>query len=89
MTPMFPGLRASADASAGGPRTNVIAVAILGVSVALGAVASTALASPVPVVVMAVLGLVLMQAPRVAQQWERAVVLRLGRYIGLRGPGLF
>ena len=30
-----------------------------------------------------------MQAPRVAQQWERAVVLRLGRFIGLRGPGLF
>ena len=28
-------------------------------------------------------------SPKVAQQWERAVVLRLGRYIGLRGPGLF
>lgn len=28
-------------------------------------------------------------APRVASQWERAVVLRLGRYRGLRGPGLF
>jgi regulator of protease activity HflC (stomatin/prohibitin superfamily) len=37
----------------------------------------------------ALVGLVLMQSPRVAQQWERAVVLRLGRYIGLRGPGLF
>ena len=24
-----------------------------------------------------------------AQQWERAVVLRLGRFIGLQGPGLF
>jgi regulator of protease activity HflC (stomatin/prohibitin superfamily) len=30
-----------------------------------------------------------MQAPRVARQWERAVVLRLGRFVGLRGPGLF
>ena len=28
-------------------------------------------------------------APRIARQWEQAVVLRLGRYIGLRGPGLF
>jgi regulator of protease activity HflC (stomatin/prohibitin superfamily) len=28
-------------------------------------------------------------SPRVAQQWERAVVLRLGRFVGLRGPGLF
>jgi len=37
----------------------------------------------------AVVGIVLMQSPRVAQQWERAVVLRLGRFVGLRGPGLF
>jgi hypothetical protein len=29
---------------------------------------------------------VAMQAPRIAQQWERAVVLRLGRFVGLRGP---
>jgi hypothetical protein len=28
-------------------------------------------------------------APRVAKQWERAIVLRLGRFAGLRGPGLF
>ena len=25
----------------------------------------------------------------IAQEWERAVVLRLGNYTGLRGPGLF
>jgi regulator of protease activity HflC (stomatin/prohibitin superfamily) len=30
-----------------------------------------------------------MQSPKVAQQWERAVVLRLGRFVGLHGPGLF
>ena len=30
-----------------------------------------------------------MQAPKVAKQWERGVVLRLGKYVGLRGPGLF
>jgi regulator of protease activity HflC (stomatin/prohibitin superfamily) len=28
-------------------------------------------------------------APRVASQWESAVVLRLGKFTGLRGPGLF
>jgi regulator of protease activity HflC (stomatin/prohibitin superfamily) len=28
-------------------------------------------------------------APRVAEQWEKAVVLRLGRFAGLKGPGLF
>jgi regulator of protease activity HflC (stomatin/prohibitin superfamily) len=26
---------------------------------------------------------------KIADQWEKAVVLRLGRFIGLRGPGLF
>jgi regulator of protease activity HflC (stomatin/prohibitin superfamily) len=28
-------------------------------------------------------------AIRIADQWERAVVLRMGRYVGLKGPGLF
>jgi hypothetical protein len=36
-----------------------------------------------------VIGALLCLSPKVAQQWERAVVLRLGRYIGLRGPGIF
>jgi regulator of protease activity HflC (stomatin/prohibitin superfamily) len=34
-------------------------------------------------------GLLACLSPRVARQWERGVVLRLGRYVGLRGPGLF
>jgi len=28
-------------------------------------------------------------SPRVASQWERAVILRLGKFTGLRGPGVF
>jgi hypothetical protein len=28
-------------------------------------------------------------AIKVAQQWEKAVVLRLGKFNGLRGPGMF
>jgi regulator of protease activity HflC (stomatin/prohibitin superfamily) len=35
------------------------------------------------------LGLALLFAVKVARQWERAVVLRFGKFIGLRGPGLF
>src|SRR5438132_3205557 len=38
---------------------------------------------------MVIVGVVLMLSPRIARQWERAVVLRLGRFVGLRGPGLF
>ncbi|HET7177781.1 MAG TPA: slipin family protein [Solirubrobacterales bacterium] len=36
-----------------------------------------------------IVGFYLMFAVKIANQWERAVVLRLGRYRGLRGPGLF
>lgn len=34
-------------------------------------------------------GFLLMFSLKVAQQWEKAIVLRLGRYHGLRGPGFF
>jgi len=34
-------------------------------------------------------GFLLMFTLKVAQQWEKAIVLRLGRYRGLRGPGFF
>jgi len=37
----------------------------------------------------AVIGIYLMLATKVADQWEKAAVLRLGRYKGLRGPGIF
>ena len=34
--------------------------------------------NPLPLIAMVVVGLILMQSPRIAKQWERAVVLRLG-----------
>ncbi len=71
------------------PRVNFVAVAILAGSAAAGAFAWRSTGSVVPPAAILAVGLVLMQAPRVAQQWERAVVLRLGRFVGLRGPGLF
>ena len=38
---------------------------------------------------LVVIALLIPQAVKVADQWERAVVLRLGRLVGIRGPGLF
>lgn len=35
------------------------------------------------------LGIYLLFALKVAQQWEKAVLLRLGNFRGLRGPGMF
>jgi regulator of protease activity HflC (stomatin/prohibitin superfamily) len=77
------------DTSVAAPRLNVIALFILLVCIGLGAIGLRATASPLLFAVMLVIGIVLMQSPRIAQQWERAVVLRLGRFIGLQGPGLF
>ena len=71
------------------PRTNIVAILILIGSLAIGALLTWLAGNPIPIIVMAILGALLMQAPRVAQQWERAVVLRLGKFVGLRGPGLF
>jgi regulator of protease activity HflC (stomatin/prohibitin superfamily) len=34
-------------------------------------------------------GLYVLFALKIADQWEKAIVLRFGRFIGLRGPGLF
>jgi regulator of protease activity HflC (stomatin/prohibitin superfamily) len=70
-------------------RTNVLAIAILLVAAAAGLVLALRTGQPAWVLSALAVGGILMQAPRVAQQWERAVVLRLGRYRGLRGPGLF
>src|SRR5262245_49427036 len=70
-------------------RVNVVALGILAAFVALGIQRFLATGQPLPLIVLTIVGVVIMQAPQVAQQWERAVVLRLGRYVGLRGPGLF
>ena len=71
------------------PRLNVVAVVLLLAALGAGGAMARAAGNPVPLIVMAVVGVIVMQAPRIAQQWERAVVLRLGRFVGLRGPGLF
>ena len=41
------------------------------------------------VIVFTLFGTYMLFALKVAQQWEKAVVLRLGKFRGLRGPGMF
>src|SRR5258706_1495994 len=72
-----------------GSRVNVLTIAILIGAMVTGLVLSIAFNNPVSFIVLLVLGLFVMQSPQIAAQWERAVVLRLGRFVGLRGPGLF
>jgi regulator of protease activity HflC (stomatin/prohibitin superfamily) len=68
---------------------NVVAIALLVAALLVGALGALAAQHWLPLVAGAVLGLLITPAPRIAQQWERAVVLRFGRFTGLRGPGLF
>lgn len=71
------------------PRVNVVSAVALITPILLGALATWLTFNPAGVIVGILLGALLSQAPKVARQWERAVVLRLGKYVGLRGPGLF
>ncbi|HJZ81506.1 MAG TPA: slipin family protein [Pyrinomonadaceae bacterium] len=71
------------------PRLNFVSALAFITPVALGAVATLLTFQPYGVIIGILLGLLLAQSPKIAQQWERAVVLRLGKFVGLRGPGLF
>jgi len=70
-------------------RINIVSAVAFLTPLIIGALTSWLTFNPAGVIVGLVLGLLLAQAPKIARQWERAVVLRLGRYVGLRGPGLF
>ncbi|HUI81368.1 MAG TPA: slipin family protein [Bryobacteraceae bacterium] len=70
-------------------KTNNVGLAVFVVCAAAGAGATALMMSPSPLIVGVALGLYLLFAIRVADQWEKVAVLRFGRYIGLRGPGMF
>ncbi len=61
-----------------------VAILIFLASFVIGALVSLLVNNPIPIIVMAPLGAIAMQSPRIAKQWEPAVVLRLGKFTGLR-----
>ena len=81
--------RRAARASRSQSRANVVSVFILIVSFLTGILLTAATQNPGWLVIFVLAGLFFSQSPKIAKQWERAVVLRLGKYTGLRGPGLF
>jgi len=70
-------------------RVSNVGIALCVVFVAGGAVLSGLINSRIPVAVGVPLGIYLLFAIRIADQWEKVAVLRFGRYRGLRGPGPF
>src|ERR1700682_5007523 len=71
------------------PRVNIVSALTLLGPLAVGVLTTLYMQNPAGAIVGLLLGLLAAQSPKIARQWERAVVLRLGRYVGLRGPGLF
>jgi regulator of protease activity HflC (stomatin/prohibitin superfamily) len=67
-----------------------VLIVAAGVAVALGAYGTVAQPGSVIIVAASVIvATIVARAIRVAAAWERAVVLRLGKFRGLRGPGVF
>jgi len=71
------------------PRPNVVALFVFLTPTLLGLWGLIIIHNPLPFIGGLLLGAILMQSPKIAKQWEKAVVLRLGKFVGLRGPGLF
>jgi len=72
-----------------GSRVNIVAFVAFAVPAVAGLLQSLASSNPLWIVGGVLVGGILAQSPKVARQWERAIVLRLGKYVGMRGPGLF
>lgn len=69
--------------------TNPLPIGLFCLFAIVGVAISALLRSPVPAIVGILAGFFLLLSLKVADQWQKVAVLRLGRYVGLRGPGLF
>lgn len=67
------------------PITLTIAALIFLVGIAI----ATLLHLPPIAVFTAIIAVLFLLSIRIAKQWQRAVILRLGRYLSLKGPGIF
>ena len=70
-------------------RISGAALALCILSIAMGFALMAVLGSRTAVYIALAVGFYLLLSIKVADQWEKVAVLRLGRYVGLRGPGLF
>ncbi len=70
-------------------RVNVVAAFFFLVPTIAGAFWTWLIDAPWPVIAGILLGWLVSLSPKIASQWERGVILRLGRFVGYRGPGLF
>jgi regulator of protease activity HflC (stomatin/prohibitin superfamily) len=67
---------------------NGVALLLFTVCVLAGVALSQSTRQPAYAISGILVGLYFLLAIKIVRQWERVAVLRLGRYVGLRGPGL-
>ena len=89
--PLVPltGARSFASTSSEQQTISNVGLALCAAVVAAGAAASASSGSRAPLLASCVIGIYLLFSIKVASQWQKVAVLRLGRYRGLRGPGMF
>ena len=68
---------------------NRVAMTAFVISLTAGAILSSILHLQAPIIIGMFVGAYLLFAIKVVQQWEKVALLRLGKYVGLRGPGWF
>jgi len=71
------------------PRVNVIALLLLFVISGAGLALGITRDNPLWFIGAMLLGILAALSPKIAQQWEKAIILRLGKYTAMKGPGLF
>ena len=89
MTPFSASVKTKGSGIVEDQMVSSVGVALLFTCVIVGFALSFLVKQPALAVVGGMVGLYLLFAIRVADQWEKVAVLRLGRYRGLFGPGPF
>ncbi len=68
---------------------SILAMALIWIAGGIGAAILGDGAGALFLLAFLLLGVVALFSIKIADQWEKAVVLRFGKFVGLRGPGLF
>ncbi|HUM07065.1 MAG TPA: slipin family protein [Terriglobales bacterium] len=69
-------------------RTNRVAVAAFAICLVVGILIAGDRQNPAWLIGFSLVGVYLLFSIKIVQQWEKVALLRLGKYAGLRGPGL-
>lgn len=67
---------------------NIVAVAIMTVTCIAVAMSLTTALSPTPPIILLCVGIALALSPRIVNDWDRVVLLRLGKYESVLSPGI-